>query len=191
MTAEPQRDITALLLAWRSGEEEALVELMPLVYRQLSEIAGRLLRREWSQEVLETSALVHEAYLRLVDLDRIGWESRAHFFAMTARLMRRVLVDQARHHQRVKRGGGALRVETAELRVMPDEQSPDVIAVDEALSELNRHDEQLAQIVELRFFGGLDRNEIGEVMGISSATVTRRWYTARAWLIRYLSAEAR
>lgn len=191
MIAKPQRDITALLLAWRSGEEEALVELMPLVYRQLTQIAGRLLRHEWSVEILETSALVNEAYLRLIDLDRIGWESRTHFFAMTARIMRRVLVDQARHHHRIKRGGGALRVETAELRVMPDEPPPDVIAVDEALSELARHDEQLAQIVELRFFGGLDRNEIGEVLGISSATVTRRWYTARAWLIRYLSNEAR
>jgi len=104
--------------------------------------------------------------------------------------MRRVLVDQARFHQRHKRGGDALRVETAELRVMSDEASPDVIAVDEAMTELARHDGQLAQIVELRFFGGLDRNEISAVMGISSATVTRRWYAARAWLIHYLQADA-
>lgn len=191
METGTQHDITALLLAWRAGEEEALVDLMPLVYRQLSEIAGHLLRREWSDQPLETSALVHEAYLRLVDLEQIGWESRTHFFAMSARIMRRVLVDQARHYQRAKRGGDAKRVETAELRALSGDPPPDIIAVDEAVGELAKHDAQLAQIVELRFFGGLDRNEIGEVMEMSSATVTRRWYTARAWLIRYLSADKR
>ena len=191
MEPRSQRDITALLLAWRAGDDEALVELMPLVYRELREIAGHLLRREWSARVLETSALVNEAYLRLIDLERIGWENRTHFFAMSARIMRRVLVDHARFHQRRKRGGDALRVETAELRGLSDEQPPDVIAVDEAMRELAEHDAQLAEIVELRFFGGLDRNEIAEVMGMSSATVTRRWYAARAWLIRYLSEETR
>ncbi|MEM7355914.1 MAG: ECF-type sigma factor [Acidobacteriota bacterium] len=190
MTASSRQEITTLLLAWRSGEEEALGELMPQVYRQLSEIAGHLLRREWSNRSLETSALVHEAYLRLIDLESIDWESRAHFFAMSARIMRRVLVDQARYHQRAKRGGEAQRVETAELRVMPDDSPPDVIAVDEAINELAKHDEELARIVDLRFFGGLARHEIAEVVGLSSATVTRRWYTARAWLIRYLSAES-
>ena len=190
MTSATARDITTLLVAWRDGDDGALVELMPLVYRQLREIAGHLLRREWSSNALETSALVHETYMRLVDLDSISWENRSHFFAMSARLMRRVLVDQARHQRRQKRGGEARRVETSELRVLPGGPPPDVLAVDEAMRELESHDAHLARIVELRFFGGLDREEIGEVLGMSSATVTRRWYVARAWLIRYLSRQS-
>ncbi len=189
MATAKQSDITTLLVAWREGDPEALVALMPLVYRELRNIAGHLLRGEWSGKPLETSALVHEAYLRLVDLDRMSWRNRAHFFAMSARLMRRVLVDQARYHCREKRGGGDLRVETAELRAVASERSPDVIAVDEAMTELVKIDSALAEIVELRFFGGLDRDEIAEVTGLSSATVSRRWATARAWLIRYLSRD--
>lgn len=183
------RDITTLLLAWRRGEEAALVELMPLVYGELRQIAGHLLRRERPGQALETSALVHEAYLRLIDIDRIDWKSRAHFFAMSARVMRRVLVDQARYHLRGKRGGDAQRIEASDLKDLPLEQAPDVLAVDEALRELTRHDPQLGQLVELRFFGGLGREEIGEVMGVSGSTVTRRWYAARAWLLRYLARE--
>ncbi len=189
MKIGPTRDITTLLLAWRGGDDEALVELMPLVYSELGQIAGHLLRRERPGQPLETSGLVHEAYLRLIDIDRIDWKSRAHFFAMSARVMRRVLVDQARYHLRDKRGGDAQRIEASELDSLPLEQAPDVLAVDEALRELAWHDAQLGQLVELRFFGGLDRDEIGEVMGISGSTVTRRWYVARAWLIRYLSEE--
>ncbi|MEM9557711.1 MAG: ECF-type sigma factor [Acidobacteriota bacterium] len=188
-SAQPatERDITALLLAWRDGEEDALVELMPRVYRELREIAHHLLRREWSGKSLETCALVHEAYLRLVDLERIGWQGRRHFFAMSARVMRRVLVDQARYRSRDKRGGDARRVDTSVLRGLAEERAPEVLAVDEALHELARHDAELAQIVELRFFGGLGREEISEVVGLSSATVTRRWFAARAWLIGYLA----
>ena len=189
MTQTSDPNITALLLAWREGDEQAMMALMPLVYRELRSIAGHLLRQEWSDKPLETSALVHEAYLRLVDLDRISWQSRAHFYAMSARMMRRVLVDQARYHGREKRGGDVLRVETAELRSVASERSPDVITVDEAMTELAGYDPQLSQIVELRFFGGLDRDEIAEVTGLSSATVSRRWSTARAWLIRYLAKD--
>lgn len=190
MKPELSSDITDILVAWRGGSEKALAELLPLVYLQLREIAGQLLRRERLEHTLETSALVHEAYLRLVDLERIGWKDRAHFFAMSARVMRRVLVDHARYHRRKKRVGNAQRLETSELRHLPAARPPDLIAVDDALQELARHDQQLVQIVELRFFGGLGRNEIAEVMGISSATVTRRWYVARAWLIRHLSQAA-
>lgn len=188
---ESGKDITTLLVAWRAGNQEALVELMPVVYRQLRDIARHLLRREGPDHVLETSALVHEAYLRLAGLERVEWADRTHFFAMSARIMRRVLVDEARYRNRDKRGGEALRVETFELRALTGGPAPDVIAVDEALQELARHDAQLAEIVELRFFGGLDREDIASVLGISSATVTRRWLSARAWLIHYFTPPSR
>ena len=189
MARDDAREITGLLVAWRSGDGDALAELMPRVYRRLKEIAGHLARRERQGRSLETTALVHEAYLRLVDLKRITWRDRVHFFAMCARIMRRVLVDHARHHGREKRGGSAFRVDTGELGRLPSERAPELMALDDALSQLAEHDAQMAQIVELRFFGGLDREEIAEVIGISTATVTRRWRTARAWLIRYLKRE--
>lgn len=188
MRLTADHDITTLLVAWHGGDEEALVQLMPLVYRRLKTIAGHLMRRERSDHTLETSALVNEAYLRLADLEGIGWKHRAHFFAMSARIMRRVLVDHAKHHLREKRRGGSRRVETSELRVLADGRAPDVIAVDEAMLELEKHDAELAQLVELRFFGGLDRAEIAAVMDISNSTITRRWTAARAWLLCYLSA---
>ena len=187
-TADP--DITALLAAWKGGEEEALVQLMPLVYSRLKSIAGHLLRRERSDHTLETSALVHEAYVRLADLESIGWKHRAHFYAMSARIMRRVLVDHARSHRREKRRGDSQRVETSELRTLAGGKAPDVIAVDEAMCELEKHDTELAQIVELRFFGGLGREETASVMGLSISTLRRRWTAARAWLLCYFSAEA-
>lgn len=182
-------DITDLLAAWRGGEAEALVELMPLVYRRLKKIAGHLLDAERSNHTLETSALVHEAYLRLASLERIGWKHRAHFFAMSARIMRRVLVDHAKAHRRQKRSGGCRRVETAELQALPTGEAPDVILVDEAMCELEKHDAELARLVELRFFGGLRREEIVSIMDVSVSTFTRRWTAARAWLICYLSED--
>jgi len=182
-----EEDITALLAAWRGGDEEALADLMPLVYRQLKTIAGRLLRGERSDHTLETSALVHEAYLRLADLEQIGWKHRAHFYAMSVRIMRRVLVDHAKALRRQKRNGNCKRLETMELRTLPGGRAPDVIKVDEAMSELEKHDAELAHLVELRFFGGLRREEIARALGISHSTFTRRWTTARAWLINYLS----
>ncbi|MEM7349776.1 MAG: sigma-70 family RNA polymerase sigma factor [Acidobacteriota bacterium] len=189
MGATANGDITGLLVAWNGGDEEALVQLMPLVYRRLKSIAGHLMRRERLDHTLETSALVNEAFLRLADLHRIDWKHRAHFYAMGARIMRRVLVDHAKHHGRVKRGGRAQRVETAELQVLPGGRAPDVIAVDEAMSELEKHDVELARLVELRFFGGLGRTEIAAVMDMSPSTIKRRWTAARAWLLCYLSAE--
>ena len=183
-------EITGLLLAWRGGDNDALADLMPLVYVRLKEIAGYLVRYERQGQTLDTTALVHEAYLRLTDLERISWQDRAHFFAMCARVMRRVLVDRARYHGREKRGARAQKVETAEMRRLSNEREPNLIALDDALSELATHDAQTAQIVELRFFGGLDRRSIAEVLEISSATVTRRWRSARAWLIAYMEQEA-
>ncbi len=189
MLRSDAHDITPLLIAWRSGDGDALTELMPLVYRRLKEIAGHLVRRERSDQTLETTALVHEAYLRLTHLERIGWKDRAHFFAMCARIMRRTLVDRARYHSREKRGARAQRIETAEMRRLTNEPEPDLVALDEALNELATRDAQKARIVELRFFGGLDREAIAEVLGISSATVTRRWRSARAWLLTYMRRE--
>lgn len=183
------QEITTLLVAWRNGDEEALVRLMPLVYRRLKDIAGHLLRHERPDHTLETSALVHEAYLRLADLERIGWKGRSHFFAMSARIMRRVLVDHAKYHRRDKRRGGR-RLETGELRALPDGPAPDVVQVDEAIRELEKHDGELAELVELRFFGGLGREELAEVMNMSSSTITRRWTAARAWLLCYLAESA-
>ena len=190
MLRNEPNDITGLLIQWRGGSEDALAALMPLVYRRLKEIAGHLVRRERQDHTLETTALVHEAYLRLVDLDGVPWKDRVHFFAMSARIMRRVLVDHARYLLRDKRGGGAQRAPSLVLLQLPSEQAPDLVAIDEALEELAAHDREKAQVVELRFFGGLGRDEIGEALGISSATVTRRWRSARAWLIRYLSRES-
>ncbi len=183
------RNITHLLVAWRGGNHQALSELMPLVYQRLKVIASRLMRQERQHHTLETTALVHEAYMRLAPLERIDWNDRAHFFAMCARIMRRTLVDRARYHSREKRKAGDQRAETTQVRRLTDESAPNLIALDDALQDLAKHDAQTAQIVELRFFGGLDREAIAEVLGISSATVTRRWRSARAWLINYLQQE--
>ncbi len=182
-------NITRLLIAWRGGDGGALSDLMPLVYPRLKEIAGHLMRRERQNHTLETTALVHEAYLRLAPLERICWKDRAHFFAMCARIMRRALVDRARYHGREKRGAGARRIDTAEMRRLTHDPAPSLIALDDALRELATRDAQTAQIVELRFFGGLDREAIAEVLGISSATVTRRWRAARAWLLTHMQRE--
>lgn len=190
MPTSDAHDITDLLLAWRRGEEDALGELMPLVYRRLKKIAAHLVNRERQDHTLEATALVHEAYLRVADLERIGWKDRAHFFAMCARVMRRVLVDHARHYGREKRGAD-LRIEGIDLSDVAGgdvdgSQAPYLVMLDDAMLELAEHDPEKARIVELRFFGGLEREEIAEVLGISSATVTRRWRSARAWLINYL-----
>ena len=183
------QDITGLLAAWQAGDGDALSELMPLVYQRLKEIASHLVRRESGNPTLGTTALVHEAYLRLVPLERIGWQDRAHFFSMCARIMRRTLVDRARYHHREKRSVRPSRGETADLWSLPSEPEPSVVILDDALRELAMRDAQAASIVEMRFFGGLDREAIAEVLGISSATVTRRWRSARAWLITYMQEE--
>lgn len=181
-------DITGLLAAWRGGDDAALAELMPATYRRLKAVAGRLLRAERAGHTLETTALVHEAYLRLADLNRVGWKDRAHFFAMSARIMRQILVDYARARSRQKRSAELVHLAVEDLDLGPNHDAgPDLVAVDDALRDLAVADPERARIVELRFFGGLGRDEIAEVLGISSATVSRRWRSARAWLLHYLA----
>ncbi|MCG8456891.1 MAG: ECF-type sigma factor [Holophagales bacterium] len=183
---ETRERIEDLLKAWRGGDDDALRELMPLVYRELKTIASRHLRGRRGSETLQTTALVHEIYPRLLRVREVSWTDSAHFYAMCARLMRRVLIDHARHHRRDKRGGGMPILIFDELLHSPDRQPPEVLAVEEALCQLARHDPERARIVELRFFGGLQIEEIAEVLELSSATVKRRLRSARAWMKTYL-----
>ena len=180
-------EITDLLLAWRGGDGSALARLMPATYGALKAIAARLLRNECSRQSIATTTLVHEAYVRLANLDRVSWRDRAHFYAMTARLMRQILVDHARERARAKRGPYAIHVSLEELENNVDMIRPaDLLALDDALRDLAAIHPEGARIVELRYFGGLNREEIAEVLDISSATVSRRWRSARAWLLQYL-----
>ena len=187
---DPRRgEITGLLLAWSGGDSSAFEQMVPLVYGRLLEIASGMLTYERAEHTLQTAALVHEAYVRLVELERVSWSDRAHFFALAARVMRRILVDHARRVRSKKRDGGAvLPLELVED--LSGNERPDLLALDQALRDLAHHDSQLAKIVEMRYFGGLDREEIAEVLGIGSATVTRRWRMARAWLFTQLSTVA-
>jgi RNA polymerase sigma factor (TIGR02999 family) len=173
------------LLAWRAGDEEALARLTPLVHHELQRIARRCLRTERADHSLPPTALVHEAYLRLVDAQQVNWQNRSHFLAMAARLMRRVLVDLARARRRQKRGGGALHVSLTDA-LQSTEKSCDLTALDTALDELAAIDPRRSQVVELRFFGGLSVAETGAVLGVSPDTVMRDWKLARAWLRREL-----
>ena len=180
-------DISQLLIDWSKGDQAALEKLMPLVYDELRRLASNYLRRERPSHTLQPTALVNEAYLKLVDQRHAKWQNRAHFFGISAQLMRRVLVDHARQHQAVKRGGSKqqrLSITSAERIVKQPEI--DLLALNEALDELTMMDPQQAQIVELKFFGGLSIEETAEVLGISHATVERDWKMARAWLRRQL-----
>jgi RNA polymerase sigma factor (TIGR02999 family) len=179
--------ITQLLIDWGKGDQAALDRLMPLVYSELRRLAGNYLRRERAEHTLQPTALVNEAYLKLIDQRNAKWQNRAHFFGIAAQLMRRILVDHARQHQAIKRGGSAqqrLSVTSAEKLVKQPEV--DLLALNEALDELEKMDPQQSRIVELKFFGGLSIEEIAEVVGISHATVERDWKMARAWLRRQL-----
>jgi len=181
--AAPSQYVTDLLMKWRAGDEDALQALVPIVYDELRRVAHRYLQRERRAHTLQTEALVHEAYLRLLDGRPAAIENRAHFVAVAARLMRQILVDYARTRQAEKRGSGELVELTLGMdQVQP--QSADVVAVDDALNALTRRDEQQARIVELRFFGGLTIEETAEALDISPATVKRDWVVARAWLSR-------
>ena len=175
--------VSELLVRWRAGDREALEKLMPLVYKELREIAHYHLQRERPGHTLQSAALVHEAYLRLADQKPFEADNRAHFLAVASRLMRQILVDYARSHAAAKRGAD-LKVELDATYILPQERNAEVIAVDEALKTLSQIDEQQGQIVEMRFFGGLSIEEIGEVLGISRSTVKREWNVAKAWLVR-------
>lgn len=182
--------ITDLLLEWRAGDGAALEKLIPLVYRELRQVARQCLRREGGENTLRTTALVNEAYLRLVQSSRVQWRDRAHFFAVTAQLMRRVLVDEARKRLGPKRGGGMTRVAFNENAAAPDEHPIDVLALDEALDRLAKFSERKGRVVELRYFGGLSIEEAAAVLGVSVDIVKREWRTAKLWLFHALT-EAR
>ena len=185
--SRPRRSVTALLAAWSRGEESALNELMPIVQSELRALARRLMRGERGDHTLQTTALVNEAYVRLVDLSRVHWQDRAHFFAMSARLMRRILVDAARAQRYQKRGGGAVQVTLGDDLIVAEPQR-DLVALDDALNELAGFDERKSKVVEMRFFGGLTVEETAEALGISVDTVMRDWKLAKAWLLRELKS---
>jgi RNA polymerase sigma factor (TIGR02999 family) len=187
MTTHPPQEITGLLLAWGNGDETALAALTPLVYRELRRRAHRYMSGERAGHTLQTTALVNEAYLRLVDSQNVRWQNRAHFFAVSAELMRRILVDFARARGYQKRGGGARHVELDEAAVVSDERGAEMVALDEALKTLGELDPRQSRVVELRYFGGLGDAEIAEVLRVSVGTVRRDWTLARAWLNRELS----
>ena len=177
-----------MLVAWSGGDQAALEELTPLVYGELRRLAHHYISRERPGHTLQTSALVNEAYLRLVEQKGIDWQCRAHFYGIAARLMRQVLVDYARRRGYAKRGGGARRVSLDEALVVSDERAAEVVALDEALESLAKLDPRQSQIVELRFFGGLSIEEAAEVLGVSPGTVMADWTVAKAWLRRAINS---
>jgi len=185
----PSQPVSELLVRWRAGDRNALEKLVPLLYKELRDIAHYHLQRERPGHTLQSAALVHEAYLRLADQRPFEAENRAHFLAVASRLMRQILVDYARSHAAAKRGAD-LRVELDAALILAQERNAEVIAIDEALSRLIQKDEQQGQIVEMRFFGGLSIEEIGDVLGISRSTVKREWNVAKAWLSREMRRDA-
>jgi RNA polymerase sigma factor (TIGR02999 family) len=186
---ESPQNVTQLLLGWGKGDKEALDKLVPLVYDELRRQAARYLRRERVGHTLQTTALIHEAYLKLVDQKNVHWQNRAHFFGIAAQLMRRILVDHARTKRRAKRGGSDIRVSLSEATLKSAGQDLDIVALDEALERLAEIDEQQSKIVELRFFSGLTVEETAAVVGVSPATVKRDWSVAKAWLHREITGE--
>jgi RNA polymerase sigma factor (TIGR02999 family) len=187
VSAAAPNGITQLLVDWSNGRQEALAELLPVVYGELRRVARRSLRRERSNHTLSGTALVNEVYLRLVDQTAVRWENRAHFFGIAANLMRQILVQHARRHQTAKRGGGQCLLALDEAAVLPTERPVDLVGLDEALSNLAERDARKGRIVELRFFGGLSTEETAQVLGISPRTVKREWRLAKAWLYHELT----
>jgi RNA polymerase sigma factor (TIGR02999 family) len=183
-------EITDLLLAWNSGEPTALERLAPLVEVELRRLARTYMRRERAGHTLQTTALINEAYVRLIDARKIRWQNRAHFYGLAARLMRRILVDFSRERNYQKRGGGAYQI-TFDERLASTSDNPDLLALDEALTELARLDERKAQVVEMRFFGGLTEKETAVALSVSPETARRDWRLAKAWLLRKLSEKPR
>lgn len=180
-----QSDITNLLIDWNGGDKAALEKLMPLVYSELRRIAHRHLKRESPGRTLQTTALVHEAYFKLIDQTRVNWQNRAQFYGVSANMMRRILLDHARKRLRHKRGGGAFKISLDEGTIdVSDERASELVALDEALEKLSKEDPVKARLVELRYFGGLSIEETAEVMGISTATIIRHWRIVKAWLYK-------
>jgi RNA polymerase sigma factor (TIGR02999 family) len=186
MDAPQSREVTRLLQAWSAGNEEALQKLTPLVYRQLHRAARRYMAGERSGHTLQATALINEVYLRLIDARRMDWQNRAHFFAVCAQLMRRILTDFARSRRYQKRGGGAAHMPLDEALVVGSQADSELVELDEALKKLALVDERKSRVVELRFFGGLEVKETAEVLNVSSETVMRDWRLAKVWLVREL-----
>jgi RNA polymerase sigma-70 factor, ECF subfamily len=189
MSECPDHQVTALLQAWSAGDEQALDKLAPLVYEELHRTAHRYMARENSGHTLQTTALVNEVYLRLVNVRKVDWQSRAHFYAICARMMRRVLTDFARSRRYIKRGGDAVHLPFEEALFPRREDAPDIVDLDEALNVLASMDQRKTQVVELRFFGGFSVEETAKVLDISVETVHRDWKLAKVWLMRELSKE--
>jgi RNA polymerase sigma-70 factor (ECF subfamily) len=188
MTPSPE-SITGLLIEWRDGDETALDRLIPLVYEELRRLARYYMRRERATHTLQTAALVNEAYLRLVDHKGMRWQNRAHFYAVASQAMRRILVDHARSRRYLKRGGDNQIVGLDEAAAVTEKQATEVLALDDALTDLAAIDPRKSQIVEMRYFGGMSVEETAEVLGISPVTVMRDWSTAKAWLLRQITGE--
>ena len=187
MQRGPSNQVTELLIRWRGGDKAALDSLMPLVYTELRRIANHYLQGERSDHTLQSTALVHEAYVRMTQQSLPQWQNRAHFFAVAAQLMRQILVDHARSHRASKRGGDVYKLTLEEAEEQPKVLDVDLVALDEALKSLAIMDAQQSRVVELKFFGGLSLEDTAEVMGVSASTVKRDWTTARAWLFRELN----
>lgn len=187
MPGEFSGDVTQLLVRWNTGDEKAAEDLLPVVYAELRKLANRYLRRERSDHTLQATALVHEAYLKLIDQDRVEYQNRLHFYGLAASLMRRILVEHARTRGAIKRGGEVQTISLDQAVEVSNERGEDLVAVDEALAALSEQDPQLTKIVELRFFAGFENQEVADLMGISVPTIVRKWRIAKAWLYRYLS----
>lgn len=183
------QEVTQLLVDWRNGDHEALDKLIPLVYGELRRIAGRYMKRERAGHTLQTTALVNEAYLRLVGQQHIEWQDRAHFFAVAAQVIRHLLVDYARSRHYAKRGGNAQRITFDETAVVSTQRDDNLLALDEALTKLAAIDPRKVKLVELRYFGGLSAEETAVVLGVSEITVKREWLKTKAWLYRELTEE--
>jgi len=190
VSPSPQADVTQILQNWSAGDTSAAERLMPLVYQELRRLAQNYLRSERPDHTLQATALVHEAYMRLVDQNRVTWQGRAHFCGVAAQLMRRILMQHARAHHAAKRGGGMQKLYLDETRELAHERAPDLIALDDALKTLAQSHPRESEVVELKFFGGLDANQIAEVLNVSAKTVSRDWSFAKLWLLRQLNNAA-
>jgi RNA polymerase sigma factor (TIGR02999 family) len=189
MQAQSSREITRLLVAWSDGDESALEQLAPLIHAELHRLAHHYMSRERPGHLLQTSALINEAYIRLIDWKNVRWQNRAHFFGVAAQLMRRILVDFARDRQYLKRGGGALFVSLSDAASFVVQRGEDFVALDEALNALAQIDPRKVRVVEMRFFAGLSIEEVAELLNVSKETVMRDWRLAKVWLLRELAGE--
>lgn len=190
MNSGPPYDLTQILHDWGEGDREAVVKLMPLVYEELRRVARNYLRKERADHTLQATALVHEAYLRLADEKNVTWQNRAHFYRVAARLMRRILVDHARAHNSARRGGLEQKVSLEEAQSLAQAETPDLVVLDRVLSSFSESYPRKGEVVELKFFGGLEAREIAEVLNVSEKTVLRDWRFAKLWLCRELNKTA-